>query len=92
MFLVEMSYNTIKEEITDLQLKTNRKQQALQESDVTLEKDNNKLVKFIEDDNKTTSDASKRAENHTIERKKVESKIKELDSKIQNITSEIDKN
>ena len=29
MFLVEMSYNTIKEEITDLQLKTTRKQNAL---------------------------------------------------------------
>lgn len=29
MFLVEMAYNTIKEEITDLQLKTNRKLNAL---------------------------------------------------------------
>jgi len=80
MFLVEMSYNCIKEEITGLQLKTNRKQNALQESDVTLEKDNNKLVKFIEDDNKTTDDASKKAELASQARKNVEVQIKALDA------------
>lgn len=62
MFLVEMSYNTIKEEITQLELKTNRKLTALQESDQTLENDNNKLVKYIEEDNKTTSDRVREAE------------------------------
>lgn len=87
-----MSYNTIKEEITDLQLKTNRKLNALQESDITLEKDNNKLVKFIEDDNKTTGERTKESEQATQDRKKCEAKIKVYDTKIQNIGSEIDKN
>ena len=64
-----MSYNTIKEEITELKMKTDRKYTALQESDATLEKDNNKLVKFIEDDNKTTTDRSKEAEKATAARK-----------------------
>ena len=32
MFLVELSYNTIKEEIVDLQLKGNRKSNALKDS------------------------------------------------------------
>jgi hypothetical protein len=92
MFLVEMSYNTIKEEITSLQLKTNRKLTALQESDITLERDNNKLVKFIEDDNKTTGERTKDADAATQERKKTEAKIKNIDSKIQNIMSDIDRN
>ena len=69
MFLVEMAYNTIKEEITELKMKTDRKYTALQESDATLEKDNIKLVKFIEDDNKTTQDRMKEAEKATNLRK-----------------------
>jgi len=92
MFLVEMSYNTIKEEITELKMKTDRKYTALQESDATLEKDNNKLVKFIEDDNKTTTDRSKEAEKATAARKEQEAKIKKLDDQIQTTTSEMDKN
>jgi hypothetical protein len=36
MFLVEMSYNTIKEEITSLEKKTTRKREALNESTITL--------------------------------------------------------
>ena len=87
-----MSYNTIKEEITELKMKTDRKYTALQESDATLEKDNNKLVKFIEDDNKTTTDRSKEAEKATAARKEQEAKIKKLDDQIQTTTSEMDKN
>jgi len=59
MFLVEMSYNTIKEEITDLNVKTKRKQNALVQSKDDLEKDKTKLEKFIEDDNNTTRDSHK---------------------------------
>ena len=92
MFLVEMAYNTIKEEITELQIKTDRKTHALQESDATLEKDNGKLVKFIEDDNKTTKDRGNAADEATTKRKGMEGKIKTLESKIQYVNSEIDKN
>jgi len=69
MFLVEMSYNTIKEEITALEKKTTRKREALNESKFTLQKDNDKLVKFIEEDNKRTTDATKAAEKAFNERK-----------------------
>jgi peptidoglycan hydrolase CwlO-like protein len=49
-------------------------------------------VKFIEDDNKTTSERIKEAEQATQDRKKCEAKIKGLDNKIQNLYSDIDKN
>ena len=54
MFLVELSYNTIKEEIIDLELKRAAKSEALNDSSNQLEKDNKKLVDFIENDNLTT--------------------------------------
>jgi|TARA_B110000285_G_C15100006_1_gene604431 hypothetical protein len=54
MFLVELSYNTIKEEIVDLELKRNAKKEALTDSSNQLEKDNKKLVDFIEKDNLAT--------------------------------------
>lgn len=92
MFLVELSYNTIKEEIKDLDLKKNRKAFALKESGVQLEKDNKKLISFIDSDNITTSDRIKDSELATQERKLKEAKIKALDAKIQNVKSEIDKN
>jgi hypothetical protein len=54
MFLVELSYNTIKEEILDLDMKKNRKGDALKESSTQLDKDSKKLTQFIESDNITT--------------------------------------
>lgn len=86
-----MSYNTIKEEITALEKKTTRKREALNESTHTLQKDNDKLVKFIEEDNKRTKDAADLAEKATKERKQLEQKIKAQETKIQSIASEIDK-
>jgi hypothetical protein len=51
MFLVELSHNTIKEEIEDLDYKGKRKEIALKDSNVKLENDNIKLMKFIDLDN-----------------------------------------
>ena len=62
MFLVELSYNTIKEEIIDLELKRNAKREALSDSSNQLEKDNKKLVDFIENDNLTTQNDNKAAD------------------------------
>jgi hypothetical protein len=62
MFLVELSYNTIKEEIIDLELKRNAKREALTDSSNQLEKDNKKLVDFIENDNLTTQNDNKAAD------------------------------
>lgn len=92
MFLVEMAYNTIREEITSLDKKTTRKREALNESQKTLEKDNEKLVNFIDEDNKRTTEAKKLADAAMNERKKMENKIKEVETRIQSLSSDIDKN
>lgn len=54
MFLVELSNNTIENEIKDLELKKNRKAIALQDATSALEKDSERLIEFIEDDNMKT--------------------------------------
>ena len=92
MFLVELSYNTVKDEIKDLDLKKNRKAYALKDSHDQLEKDSDKLIKFIETDNRTTSDRNKDAELAMQERKAAEARIKTIETRIQTVKSEIDKN
>ena len=72
MFLVELSYNTIKEEIKDLDLKKNRKGDALKDSSLQLDADNAKLVKFIDTDNITTKEKKQEAETAVNERKVAE--------------------
>ena len=78
MFLVDLSYNTIKEEIKDLDLKKNRKAYALRDSTTQLDKDSAKLIQFIESDNLTTNERQKAADEAMHERKAAESKINEL--------------
>jgi len=92
MFLVELSYNTITEEIIDLEKKRGAKKLALTDSSDQLEKDNKKLVDFIEKDNLATQTANKEAENAHQERKNKELQIRTIDTNIQNVKSEIDKN
>ena len=77
MFLVDLSYNTIKEEIKDIDLKMNRKGYALKDSTTQLDKDSAKLIQFIESDNLTTNERTKAAEEAVMERKAAESKINE---------------
>lgn len=92
MFLVELSYNTIKEEIFNLDEKQNRKGDALKDSSLQLDTDSAKLIKFIESDNMTTQDKKKEADTEVVKRKKAEVDIKKDEADIQNIRSEIDKN
>lgn len=82
MFLVELSFNTIKEEIKDLDLKKDRKSFALKDSSTQLKKDSAKLIQFIESDNMTTSDRIKESELAIQERKNAETKIKKYESNI----------
>ena len=49
-------------------------------------------MKFIEQDNITTQEKEREADKMIAVRKKKENKIKKIDSKIQNLRSEIDKN
>ena len=51
MFLVELSNNTIQEEIKCLDEKNKRKVAALKDASGALENDNAKLIEFIEQDN-----------------------------------------
>ncbi len=50
MFLVELSFNTVKKEIEELDHKQSRKKTAIETSQVQLEKDGLKLMKYIEKD------------------------------------------
>ena len=51
-----------------------------------------KLMKYIENDNITKQEKEKQAENYMKDRRDKEGKIKKIDSKIQNLKSEIEKN
>lgn len=92
MFLVELSHNTIKKEIDELDNKSKRKDIALKDSTIKLENDHVNLMKFIEQDNLTTQDKDKEAEQMQNVRKKKEKKIKKIDTQIQNLKSDIEKN
>jgi hypothetical protein len=50
MFLVELSFKTVKSEIEELDHKQSRKKTAIETSQAQLEKDGLKLMKFIEKD------------------------------------------
>tara|TARA_B110000285_G_scaffold176057_1_gene197579 strand:+ start:66 stop:314 length:249 start_codon:yes stop_codon:yes gene_type:complete len=82
MFLVEMSFNTIREEIKDLDMKKDRKAYALKDSSSQLKKDEAKLVQFIESDNMTTNNRIKDSDVATQERKTAEARIKRYDTEI----------
>lgn len=92
MFLVELSNNTIDNEIKELNKKKERKHIALQDSTAALEKDSERLIEFIEDDNMKTKRKQKDAELATEERRLAEARINALDIQIQNKKSDIDKN
>ena len=55
MFLVELSFNTVKKEIEELDHKQSRKKTAIETSNAQLLRDNAKLMKFIEADSVETS-------------------------------------
>lgn len=75
MFLVELSNNTINTEIQDLEKKKERKSIALQDSTAALEKDSERLIEFIEDDNMKTKKKMQEAEKAAEERRKAEAEI-----------------
>ena len=77
-----MSFNTIREEIKDLDMKKDRKAYALKDSSSQLKKDEAKLVQFIESDNMTTNNRIKDSDVATQERKTAEARIKRYDTEI----------
>ena len=79
MFLVELSNNTIQQEIKSLELKNNRKKHALQESSAALEGDNAKLIEFIEDDNMKRQEKMTDAENAKSKKLEADAEIRRLE-------------
>jgi hypothetical protein len=51
MFNAELAFNSVKEEIKDLDLKRDRREHALGLSQRELEKDKYELIKFVIEDN-----------------------------------------
>ena len=92
MFLVELAYKTIKNEIDELRHKAKRKDIALQDSTDQLERDSFELMKFIERDDMRTAQLDKEAEMMQSKRKKKETKLKNIENEIANKKSDIEKN
>lgn len=92
MFLVELSFKTVKSEIEELDHKQSRKKTAIETSQAQLEKDGLKLMKFIEKDQIKTSKKEKKAKQAMKDYQTLHDEDKDLDNKINNVRSEISKN
>lgn len=92
MFLVELSFNTVKKEIEELDNKQLRKKLAIENSKKQLDSDNAKLIEFIKDDQIQTSKIEKEAKEQSRLCQQKQEINKDLDNKINNLKSEISKN
>jgi hypothetical protein len=92
MFLVELSFNTVKCEIEELDRKQQRKKTAIEHSQAQLQKDEVKLMKFIEKDQIKTSKKEKKAKKAMRDCQALNDENKDLENKINLMRSEISKN
>jgi peptidoglycan hydrolase CwlO-like protein len=92
MFLVDLSYNTVKKEINSLIKTSDMKATALEESKSQLDEDYSKLMSYIEQDEKQTQNEVKKADQKQQERKTLDIKLKGKEQEIVNVKSEIEKN
>ena len=92
MFLVELSFNTVKKEIEELDHKQSRKKTAIEQSQAQLERDNVKLIKFIDKDQIKTSEAEREAKKAVKDCQALNDDSKDLENKINNVKSDINKN
>lgn len=92
MFLVELSFNTVKKEIEELDHKQSRKKAAIEQSVAQLERDETKLMKFIEKDSIKTSEAEREAKKAMKDCQSLNDDSKDLENKINNVKSDINKN
>ena len=89
MFNAELAYNSVKEEIKDLDLKRDRREHALGLSQRELEKDKYELIKFVIEDN-TQKKAKLDLEQVRIAlRAAKDDEVKELDTLISRTKLEI---
>lgn len=92
MFLAELAYNTVEEEIKDLELKQNRRDESLEMSQDELEKDNIDLIQFIHHDNSLKLEKEQKERREQQKKQEREDQLKQFDAKIQTVKSEIEKN
>ena len=82
----------LKKEIELLNTKVENKQQALEKSATQLNEDEKIVRNYVEKDNDVTKSLESQADDQQKDRKKKEEEIKNIDSQIQNLRSEYQKN
>ena len=91
MFLAELAYNTVEEEIKELEEKQHRRQQSLVESARELEADKTDLQTYIGKDRALRE--KKEEQEKELHSKKIakEDTLKKLDIQISQVRSEVEK-
>jgi len=91
MFLVQMSLDTKKEEIRKLEEQAKLKEEALTQSEKTLEEDAIRFDTFLKQNDKKSHEAIKRAEAETKKKQEKMQEIKKVKQKIQMVQTEMSK-
>ena len=82
MFLAELAYNTVQNEIKELDNKKTRREKALNTSTNELENDHIDLIQFITDDNNMKAQRDELDKQYQMERNKKDESLKKLDNEI----------
>ena len=80
MFHAELAYNTVQEEIKDLEVREDKRRNALELSRGELEKDKYDLIQFVIDDNTTKRHKKDRETQRVHDRQAKEDVLKNLES------------
>ena len=91
MFLAELAYNTVDQEITELELKQQRRNQSLIDSAKELEVDKMDLHQYIAKDKALRVQKEDDEKKHQNEKASKEDQIKKYDQRIAQAKSEIEK-
>ncbi|KAJ8598195.1 hypothetical protein CTAYLR_005519 [Chrysophaeum taylorii] len=91
MFLVQMSLDTKREEISKLEEKARTKEEALKKSEQMLEEDAIRFDTFLKENDKKAHEAIKRAEKETRLKTDKVQEIKRLNQQIQMVSSDMSK-
>ena len=91
MFLAELAYNTVDQEITELELKQQRRNQSLIDSAKELEVDKMDLHQYIAKDKALRVQKEDDEKKHQNEKASKEDQIKKFDQRIAQAKSEIEK-
>ena len=91
MFLAELAYNTVQQEIKELEERQQRRHQSLLDSQKELENDNQDLYKFISNDKQLKEQREEAEKRLQLEKNAKDDEIKKLDQRIAHVKSNIEK-